>query len=246
MKMDKQTLLKGEIRDSTKWGKFKVLDFHGRWAAIEFVETGYSCVCSRHHALTGIVRDRYQPSVYDVGIQGEVRYVNDFRYEFDYNLWVNMLTRCYSETYQKRKPCYIGCTVSDEFQHFEKFRDWLRLQKGYSNTGFVLDKDILGNGGKYYSAETCCFVPQEINNVMVGLFSNKDGRLPVGVRKAKSGRYTAKLVNKSLGTFDSSEDAHRAYLVAKCDKVKSVAIEYREYLDDVVFEKLMSYGDLYV
>ena len=87
------------------------------------------------------------------------------------------------------------------FSIFEKFRDWLRLQKGYSNTGFVLDKDILGNGGKYYSAETCCFVPQAINNVMVGLFSNKDGRLPVGVRKAKSGRYIAKLVNKSLGTF---------------------------------------------
>ena len=30
------------------------------------------------------------------------------------------------------------------------------------------------------------------------------------------------------------------------DKIKSIAIEYREYLDDVVFEKLMSYGDLYV
>ena len=66
-------------------------------------------MCSRHHALTGIVRDRYQPSVHGVGIQGEV--VNDFRIVS--TTWTNMVRlRILS------KKTFIGCTVSNEFQHF--------------------------------------------------------------------------------------------------------------------------------
>ena len=45
---------------------------------------------------------------------------------------------------------------------------------------YHLDKDILVKGNKVYSPETCCFVPQEINSLLVTSVRSR-GDQPIGV-----------------------------------------------------------------
>jgi len=71
--------------------------------------------------------------------------------------WENMKQRCYSEIYQKQYPTYKGCYVCDEWLNdYETFKKW--FYEHYKES-FVLDKDILFEGNKIYSPETCCFCP---------------------------------------------------------------------------------------
>ena len=45
-----------------------------------------------------------------------------------YRAWKCMLTRCYSATYQERKPTYRGCSVSEEWLTFSNFKSWMEKQ----------------------------------------------------------------------------------------------------------------------
>ena len=69
--------------------------------------------------------------------------------------WESMLKRCYSAKYQERQPTYKGCTVSDDWLTFSNFRAWMIAQDW---EGKHLDKDLLFEGNKIYSTETCVFV----------------------------------------------------------------------------------------
>lgn len=78
-----------------------------------------------------------------------------------YNAWVNMLSRAYSVKTLKRQPTYEGTTVCKEWHTFSVFRTWMEKQEWEGNQ---LDKDLLVQGNKEYNPETCCFLPQTINN----------------------------------------------------------------------------------
>ena len=77
-----------------------------------------------------------------------------------YRVWSNMLMRCYSAKYQERQPTYKGCSVSEEWLTFSNFRRWMEEQDW---EWMQLDKDILFNGNKVYSVETCVFVTKAVN-----------------------------------------------------------------------------------
>ena len=72
-----------------------------------------------------------------------------------YRRWVHMLERCYSERYQEKKPTYIGCTVCEEWLRFSNFKSWMETQDW---EGKHLDKDLLVEGNKIYSPDTCILV----------------------------------------------------------------------------------------
>jgi len=85
-----------------------------------------------------------------------------------------------------------------------------------------LDKDLLGDG-KLYSPDTCCFVLDKTNNFLRE--PRVEGRtLPIGVTKDhKYGRYRAAIGDfqyggtKYLGSFDTTEEAHLAWLKRKAE-----------------------------
>ena len=117
--------------------------------------------------------------------------------------------------------------------------------KGYGFKGWQLDKDILQKGNKLYSKDTCCFVPQELNNLLIKS-DNSRGEYPVGVCFHKpSGKFMAQLkVNgkmKHLGRFTTPDEAFQAYKTAKEANIKVVAQKWKHLLDERVFRALMVY-----
>lgn len=135
--------------------------------------------------------------------------------------WKDMLCRCYSEYEQKRSPTYAGCCVVPEWLYFSKFKTWMESQLWEGN---VLDKDILFPNNKEYGPLTCVFVSAITNGFIV-----EKGRsdLPVGVSKHKD-KYQARCGDsqgeqKYLGVFETSELAHKAWLVCKLDQAKLLA-----------------------
>lgn len=166
------------------------------------------------------------------------------RYTKAYRVWLAMLTRCYDKKSQKRQPTYIGCSVDSRWHDFQDFADWF-YSNPYSDFGYQLDKDLLIDGNKIYSPETCCFVPQEINK----LFSSnaaKRGSHPKGVSFYKPrSKYTANISINSkpvcLGYFDSPKEARQAYLTRKESYVREKALEWKGRVDDRVVDKLMNW-----
>ena len=71
-----------------------------------------------------------------------------------YQTWIDMLKRCYSDKLQERQPTYKGCSVSEEWLTFSAFKVWMEKQDFERKQ---LDKDLLFEGNKVYSAETCVF-----------------------------------------------------------------------------------------
>lgn len=98
-----------------------------------------------------------------------------------YNCWANMLNRCYSAKCQITCPTYIGCAVCEEWKYFSNFKKW--YDSNYKE-GFHLDKDILIEGNKIYSPETCVFVPQYLNSLLNDN-SRARGELPLGITAQK-------------------------------------------------------------
>ena len=145
-----------------------------------------------------------------------------------YRTWKNMLDRCYSVKYQNKQPTYIGCTVSKEWLTFSNFRSWMMTQDWQDKQ---LDKDMLFEGNKVYSKETCVFVSGMVNNFTTDR-GNDRGEFLIGVcwDKEKE-KFVSKCRNpftkkqEYLGLFTSEQEAHQAWLKRKLELAHLLAAE---------------------
>ena len=130
-----------------------------------------------------------------------------------YSTWHSMLQRCYDTRVLKSRPCYIGCSVISEWHKFMKFRSWMEKQDWQGN---ALDKDIVIDGNKIYSPETCVFVSQGLNNLLTGC-REVDGKLPPGVSfSRRNNKYKVQCGDGKggdvfLGYHDSPAEAYTAW-----------------------------------
>ena len=145
-----------------------------------------------------------------------------------YRTWASILQRCYSDKYQERFPTYKGCSVSDEWLTFSNFRSWM---EGQDFEGMQPDKDLLFEGNKVYSKETCVFVTQRVNK-FTNDRGNGRGEWLIGVNwdKEKSkfqSRCSNPFTNKSehLGYFTCELEAHQAWLKRKLELAHLLAAE---------------------
>lgn len=131
-----------------------------------------------------------------------------------YQAWVSMLSRCYSEKYQDKKPTYIDCSVCNEWLTFSNFKSWME-QKDWK--GKHLDKDLLIEGNKVYSPTTCIFVDR-MTNIFTTDSGASRGQFPIGVcfhkrvgkfRACCRNPFTKK--NENLGYFTCPNQAHLAW-----------------------------------
>ena len=157
--------------------------------------------------------------------------------------WNSMLQRCYDQSFHKRTPTYIGCSVCNEWQTFSNFYEWWKRNH---KDGFVLDKDIIRKGNKIYSPETCAYIPQELNNLMCRRQKFR-GNLPIGVRYDKNKKtYLASMsyhgYPQHIGCFETPQDAFKAYKKAREEYIKERAEEYKYVIDERVYNALMNYN----
>lgn len=145
-----------------------------------------------------------------------------------YQVWTNMINRCYSAKYQERYPTYKGCTVSEEWLTFSNFRAWMMTQDFEGNQ---LDKDLLFEGNKVYSAETCVFVTKIVNMFTTDSGATR-GEWLIGVCWDKrAGKFKASCRNpftkkqEHLGYFTCEQEAHKAWLRRKLELAKELAAE---------------------
>lgn len=213
---------------------------------VEFVKTKYTTNTSLNKIKNGTVRDRFVPTLYGVGFLGdEVTSDSSGKMLKEYQLWTNMLERCYCEKYHARKPTYKDCSVSDFFKNYSNFKKWCNQQVGFNVKGYSLDKDILVKGNKIYSESTCAFVPKDINNLLTKRES-RHGDLPIGVVRCRdSSNYASKCVangkNVHLGHYKNIECAFLAYKNFKEKHIKDLAKKLQHAVDARVLSSLLKY-----
>ena len=238
----------GKVCKSKSSGDFKILKYNGsKNVEIQFSKTGYETTVELGSIKKGEVKDPYSPSVYGVGIIG-AKYpstINGVRTK-EYTLWTDMLRRCYSDTFKKKYPTYIDCEVSNKFKNYEYFYEWCHKQVGFDNQGWHLDKDSLVKGNKVYSEDTCVFIPQEINSLLVKRTASRGEHL-IGVSWSNIGKAFVAQVGKSkgkqeyLGYFKTELEAYKAYKQAKESFVKEQANKWKGKIDVRAYNALMNY-----
>ena len=145
-----------------------------------------------------------------------------------YRAWSDMLKRCYSVKFQEKRPTYKNCSVSKNWLTFSTFKSWMEMQDFKEKE---LDKDLLFEGNKVYSAETCAFVTRSLNMFttdrglergewLIGVYWHK----AAGKFKSTcSNPFTKKL--EHLGLFTCEQEAHKAWLKRKLELAHLLAAE---------------------
>ena len=167
------TTYPNKIFTSNKSGDLIVLEKTGKNCIVQFLATGYTKVANFDNVCAGKVSDPYYPNSYGIGYLGEPKsrkYKNQA-----YQLWRNMLKRCYSKndprgyygkgvTVDKAWLCFA--TFLEDVKDLENFDQWL-LGHIEGNTKYNLDKDKKYPGNKVYSKQTCMFL-REFENKSMG------------------------------------------------------------------------------
>ena len=142
-----------------------------------------------------------------------------------YRQWHNMINRCYNAIKLNKDQRYIEVTVCHEWLTFSNFKKWMELQDWEGNQ---LDKDIVIEGSKIYSPETCAFI-DKATNTLFGYHEKGRGDYPLGVCSTRGEEiFRARCSNGNdctinLGHYTSQLDAHHEYLKYKIKVIEKVA-----------------------
>jgi hypothetical protein len=134
-----------------------------------------------------------------------------------YEKWIDIIKRCKGELSKTTTPTYRDVGLHQEWLTFSNFKSWMSNQDWQ---GKDIDKDIMSvlTGKKEYSPDNCVFVTHDLNGFFVN--TNKKTTLPVGVSVASGGKkFSARCrtgdSRKYLGRFSTTEEAHKAWQLAK-------------------------------
>ena len=164
-----------------------------------------------------------------------------------YRAWTHMLERCYSAKYRERKPTYRDCSVVTEWHLFSNFKSWMKKQQW---EGKQLDKDLLIEGNKVYSADTCIFVTPMVNTFTIDCGASR-GEWMIGVcwhKKVEkfhagcSNPFTKK--REHLGYFAYELEAHQAWLTRKLELAHELAaIQEDPRVAKALIDRYMNYSN---
>lgn len=189
--------------------------------------------CGREKTTTGNrVPKKRAEKICGVGINDYKGTITNLK---SYYIWHNMIARCYDKT-SKMFKYYEDCSVCKEWLLFSNFKRWFDDPENGYKDGYHLDKDILVQGNKVYSPETCCFVPPQIN---VQIKRNRKSSLPYGVVKNGS-RFFANITKRSktklLGGFETKEEAFLLFKKERENYIQEITKKY--YSDGKITKKV--------
>ncbi|AIW03551.1 HNH endonuclease [Bacillus phage Moonbeam] len=196
----------------------------------------------------GNVISPYDRTVHGVGFLGVGKHAayRNRKPTPEYATWKHMLYRCYDERHAVKQPTYKGCWVAKEWHNFQNFAEW--YNENWYTVGtqkMCLDKDIINKGNKTYSPDTCIFVPERINTLIINNGRSR-GKYPIGVSYVRTGKtYVAKYRRDShscsLGVFKTIEEAFNAYKQHKEAYICEVAEQYRDCIPKKLYQALTCY-----
>lgn len=200
----------------------------------------------------GQIKCPYERRYYNIGYLGEGSYKasENGKHTRVYSAWKSMLQRCYDDKYHQKQPTYIDCEVNNEWHNFQNFAKWY-YENYYKIEGerMHLDKDILVKCNKIYSPDTCIFVPEKINILFIKCNKSR-GSSPIGVSFYK-GKYTAhcqifdpetgKSKQKTLGYYNTEQEAFNVYKQFKEKNIKLVADYYKNLIPERLYKALYNY-----
>ncbi len=212
---------------------------------IRFLNTGFKKHVRMDKLRSGAIRDNSRKAVnYNgedfIGCGIDVPYEQN---KHAFYLWRSIMMRCYKQNRNGICHAYDGCTMSKEWHDFKNFVDWYNQNKKCDKC--CVDKDLLVKDNKIYCSERCCLVPRQINNAIIKQKSRR-GKYPIGVHWSeehhKFGASIAKFGKcKTLGWFDSANEAFQAYKECKEEHLRTLANLYKEQITPMVYEALLKY-----
>ena len=248
MRSKKDEMLGQEFNTNT-CGKCVIVKYNNaKDVVVKFYDPVCFLKCAVSSLRDGEVKNKLHPSFYNKGFIGVGDY--SFKDRKVFQIWNAMLKRAYCIKHLKTHASYKGVEVCDEWLNFQNFAEWCYSEKMHTyvdNKGdsYCLDKDILVKGNKIYSPETCCFVPQDVNKILCSRRKLR-GEFPVGVSFHKQlGKFKAAInhygKSKHLGVYKTPEQAFNAYKAAKESHIKEMAKEWKDRIDERVYQALLSY-----
>ena len=248
--LKQKELITGKIFKTKNSGDCLVIDYQNCYnVLVKFYKPECVVKCELSNLRKGKVKNPLQPSLCGKGFIGIGKYgIKDKK---AYSLWQSLLMRAYSEKYHTKQPTYKDVEVCKEWLNFQNFASWCYNQKFFDakdskGKSYQLDKDVLVKGNKVYSPETCCFIPQDINTLLLNSTKTR-GRLPLGVSyDARVKKYWAKCNigdrnAKYLGSYNDPVEAFLAYKKAKESRIKDVANSWKDRIDDKVYKSLIGW-----
>ena len=240
----------GKEFETNNYGKCTVIEYNSfKDVLVKFHNPEFLTKCRMNHLTDGRIKNLLAPLVYGKGYLGVGRYKPSNR--IFYRAWNRVLERAYSEKWLITHPYYAGTTVCEEQHNFQNFAEWCDGQEFFNTIDdkgkkYALDKDILVKGNKTYSPETCCFVPAELNSLLIRANKVRD-ILPVGVSfYKKTGKFLASgsFYGKAqhIGYYNTPEEAFQAYKEAKESYIKEVAEKWKDRIEDKVYKTLKEYS----
>lgn len=189
----------------------------------------------------GQIKNPYDKTTYGVGYLGSGKYMAkaDGKVVESYNVWHDMIRRCYSEKSKEKFQAYFHvCKVSKLWHDYQNFAEWFNENKYEVDGRLHIDKDILYPSNKIYCPDTCLLVPQRINM----LFLNKPNKrgLPNGIVRY-SDKYLVKYNGVEYGYRNTLEDAFELYAKVKKDAIIKIANEYKDIIPKMLYDALLKY-----
>lgn len=133
----------------------------------------YRRTVSMNRVVDGSIINPYHPSVRGSGYLGVLSDGNIPKARCrEYEVWYNMITRIFDESYHDKYPTYKSINYSEELLCYAYFLEYVlpnipnyQYWLEHPNERVSLDKDILGeiNGKKGYYVENLIFVTNEDN-----------------------------------------------------------------------------------
>lgn len=208
-------------------------------------ESGYILNTTYNSIKIGTISNPYHPTICNIGYFGVGRFKSKIKgvRNKQYQIWINMIKRCYSTKQIERNLTYKDVTVCEEWHNFQNFAEW--YEENYNPEymeGWHLDKDILVKGNKVYSPETCTLVPKEINNLFKK-YNIINKIYPTGVvYHSRDKKFYISFVKKGhTCSFPSVEEAFQAYKTAKEKHIKEVADKWKDLITKQTYQAMYNY-----
>jgi hypothetical protein len=250
------SFIKGRVKNKmyrigeTKYNKrnklMKIIEYNGyNDIVVEFPEDHHVKVHTTYKSFDeGTVKSPYDRTVYDVGYKGDGKYNYYHDHKHAWDTWSQMIRRCYDPYMINENLSYKDCFVCEEWHNFQNFAEWYYVNY-YEVPGekMQLDKDIISKHNKIYSPETCVFVPQYINSLILNKPKSR-GKYPIGCYYSNGKIAVHCTTNEKtvhLGLYDSVKEAFSVYKDFKEKYIKQVADNYRPFIPNKLYKAMYAW-----